>query len=228
MTQEALVSAQANGHAQDAGHPGHAGEADLRLNRLELEVSYLEKHLAALRQALQRKGVVTYDDVLQIMYELEARSAVAGARVVARAWVDPAFKRRLLEAPKVACAELGIDLSDSGWELVVLENTERVHNVVVCTSCSCYAGVLVGGPPAWYKSWGYRGRVVDEPLDVLRQFGTEVAPGVEVRVLDTTRSRRAIVLPQRPAGTDDLSEDDLATLVTQESLFGVTRPHFPV
>lgn len=227
MTKTAEPAATKNGRAH-AASAAPAETTEARLHRLELEVSYTEHHLAALRAVLQRKQVLTYDEVLAVMYDLESRSAEAGARVVARAWTDPAFKQRLLASPKAACAELGIDLTDQAWELVVLENTDRVHNVVVCTTCSCFAGRLVGGPPAWYKSWGYRGHVTDRPRDVLRQFGTDVPESVDLRVVDTTRTRRAIVLPQRPTGTAHLSEPELASLVTQESLFGVTNPHFPI
>jgi nitrile hydratase len=192
-----------------------------------MEVDYLENHLAALRAVLQKKGMTTYDEVLAEMYLLERRSATAGAQVVAKAWTDPAFKARLLKDPKAACAELGIDLSKASWELQILENTEQVHHLAVCTTCSCYPGPLVGGPPAWYKSWGYRGYVTSQPRTVLQQFGLVLGDDVDVRVVDTDRDHRALVLPRRPAGTEGLSEAELASLVTQESLFGVNNPHYP-
>ena len=198
-----------------------------RVNRLAMEVDYLENHLAALRTVLQKKGITTYDEVLGEMYALERRTASPGARVVARAWTDPAFKQRLLSDPKAACAELGIDLGEYGWELEVCENTDTLHNVAVCTTCSCYPGPLVGGAPAWYKSWGFRGYVVDQPRTVLQQFGLTLSDDVEVRVVDTNRTHRMFVLPRRPDGTEHLDEAELASLVTQESMFGVGEPHYP-
>ena len=216
------ASENADGAAGAAG-AGTAsdGERFARLERLEMEVGYLENHLSALRQVLQQKKILTYDEVLKVMYTLETNNATPGARVVARAWSDPAFKERLLTGSKAACAELGVDLNQYAWELQILENTETTHHMAVCTTCSCYPGALVGGPPAWYKSWAYRGRVIDQPREVLRQFGVHLDQDVDVRVVDTDRTRRALVLPRRPAGTEELSEAELASLVTQESLFGV-------
>ena len=223
----ARETAAGNGALARLGEPELPEGALERIARLEMEVDYLENHLAALRTVLQQKQMLTYDDVLRVMYSLETRDAAAGARVVARAWTDPAYKARLLAQPKAACAELGVDLSAAGWELLVLENTATTHNVAVCTTCSCYPGQLVGGPPAWYKSWGYRGRIVSHPREVLQQFGLHLGPDVDVRVVDTDRNRRAFVLPRRPAGTDGLTESELASLVTQESMFGVADPHYP-
>jgi nitrile hydratase len=214
-------------NGQAGARSSDADDVQARIARLEMEVDYLEHHLAALRQVLHQKQILTYDEVLRVMYTVERTDATLGARVVARAWTDPVFRQRLLDDPKAACAELGIDLSGSAWELQVLENTEATHHVVVCTTCSCYPGPLVGGPPAWYKSWGYRGHVVERPREVLKQLGLDLSDDVEVRVVDTDRTRRAFVLPRRPAGTDGLSEAELASLVTQESLFGAGVPHYP-
>ena len=144
-----------------------------------------------------------------------------GARVVARAWVDPAYKKRLLANGSEAIAELGF----SDWQapLVVLENTPQVHNLVVCTLCSCYPWSMLGLPPTWYKSTAYRSRAVIDPRGVLRELGTVVDDGVEVRVWDSTADQRYLVLPERPAGTDAMSEEALAALVTRDSMIGVRK-----
>ena len=157
---------------------------------------------------------------------MDARSPANGARLVARAWVDPAFKQRLLSDPKAACAEMGIDASGL-TEFVVLENTEQVHNLVVCTLCSCYPRPILGRPPDWYKSFAYRSRAVVEPRAVMREFGTELPDDVEVRVFDSSADMRYLVLPLRPPGTEDLSEAELAELVTRDSMIGVTQARQP-
>jgi nitrile hydratase len=145
-----------------------------------------------------------------------------GARAVARAWVDPAFKTRLLADGTAAVAELGIAGAE-GDNVRVVENTDQVHNLVVCTLCSCYPWPLLGVPPIWYKSFAYRSRAVVEPRGVLREFGTELDDDIEVRVWDSSAAIRYLVLPQRPAGTDDLGEDELAALVTRNQMVGVRR-----
>ncbi|HEU0101419.1 MAG TPA: nitrile hydratase subunit alpha [Mycobacteriales bacterium] len=145
-----------------------------------------------------------------------------GAKVVARAWTDPAYKERLLADGTAAIAELGFK-GPQGEHMVVLENTPQVHNVVVCTLCSCYPWPVLGLPPAWYKDSAYRSRVVREPRAVLAEWGTELAPDVEVRVHDSSSEVRYLVLPERPAGTDDLSADELAALVTRDAMVGVTK-----
>jgi nitrile hydratase len=150
-----------------------------------------------------------------------------GARVVARAWLDPAFKRRLLEDAPKAIGELGMT-SGMGDHTVVVENTPKVHNLIVCTLCSCYPFALIGLPPVWYKSAAYRSRAVIDPRGVLREFGTTVGEDVEVRVWDSTAEVRYLVLPERPAGTDGLGEDELVSLITRDSMVGVAkvgRPH---
>jgi len=139
---------------------------------------------------------------------------------VARAWVDPAFKARLIADPKAACAELGIDATSLN-EFVVLENTDKVRHIVVCTLCSCYPRPILGRPPDWYKSFNYRSRAVNDPRGVMREFGQDVGPDVEVRVHDSTADMRYLVLPQRPSGTEGMSERQLAKLVTRDSLIGV-------
>jgi nitrile hydratase len=143
-----------------------------------------------------------------------------GARVVARAWTDPAYKQRLLTNASEAIAEFGF-LGAQGEHMVALENTPNIHNVVVCTLCSCYPWPVLGLPPAWYKSNAYRARTVLDPRGVLKEFGLELSPETEVRVWDSTAELRYIVIPERPAGTDDLDEDALAALVTRNSMIGV-------
>jgi nitrile hydratase len=149
-----------------------------------------------------------------------------GARVVARAWVDPAYKKRLLADAPAALAELGYT-SGQGEHMLAVENGPKVHNLVVCTLCSCYPWPVLGLPPVWYKSAAYRSRAVIDPRGILREFGTEVEEDVEVRVWDSTAELRYIVLPERPAGTENLSEDELAALVTRDAMVGVSRVPAP-
>jgi nitrile hydratase len=142
---------------------------------------------------------------------------------VSRAWVDPAFKQRFIVDPKAACAEMGIDATAIN-EFVVLENTEKVRHMVVCTLCSCYPRPILGRPPDWYKSFNYRQRAVADPRGVMREFGLELPDDVEVQVHDSTADIRYIVLPLRPRGTEGWSEMDLAKLVTRDSMIGVVDP----
>jgi nitrile hydratase len=145
-----------------------------------------------------------------------------GARIVARAWADPAYHQRLLTNPDAAIAELGYG-GMQGEHMVVVENTPKVHNLVVCTLCSCYPWAVLGLPPVWYKSAPYRSRAVIDPRGVLREFGLELPQDVEVRVWDSTAEIRYLVLPERPAGTERLSEEELATLVTRDAMVGVAK-----
>jgi nitrile hydratase alpha subunit len=187
------------------------------------ELSAIARRIYAIRELLLEKGVLTEKDIrCQIEYQ-EARSPANGAKLVARAWVDHAFKRRLFADPKAACAEIGIDASSMN-EFVVLENTESVRHMVVCTLCSCYPRPILGRPPDWYKSFNYRQRAVNDPRGVMREFGLIVADDVEVRVHDSTADIRYLVLPLRPKGSEALSEVELARLVTRDSLIGVTDP----
>jgi nitrile hydratase len=149
-----------------------------------------------------------------------------GAKVVARAWVDPAYKQRLLVDGTAAVSELGFG-GREGVDIVVLENTPTVHNVVVCTLCSCYPWPVLGLPPSWYKSSAYRSRVVREPRAVLREFGLEVSAAVEIRVWDSNSDVRYMVLPERPEGTEHLSEADLVTLVSRDAMIGVAKVQAP-
>jgi nitrile hydratase alpha subunit len=197
------TSGDAHGHE----HPGH-------------ELSPQAKRIYAIRDLLLEKGVLTEKDIQsQIEYQ-EARSPANGAKIVARAWIDPAFKERLIADPKAACAELGIDATTLN-EFVVLENTEKVRHMVVCTLCSCYPRPILGRPPDWYKSFNYRQRSVNDPRGVMREFGLVLPDDVEVRVHDSTADIRYLVLPLRPEGTEGLSEAELARLVTRDSMIGV-------
>jgi nitrile hydratase subunit alpha len=203
--------AMSDGHETDQGH-GH--------EHPKHELSYYAKRIYAIRDLLLEKRVVTEKDIQdQIEYQ-EARSPANGAKLVARAWVDPAFKARLIADPKAACTEMGIDAASIN-EFVVLENTEKVRHMVVCTLCSCYPRPILGRPPDWYKSFNYRQRAVKDPRDVMREFGLEPPDDVEVRVHDSTADIRYLVLPVRPKGTEELSELDLARLVTRDSMIGV-------
>lgn len=187
------------------------------------ELSRHARRIYAIRDLLVEKGIITEKDIqCQIEYQ-EARSSANGAKLVARAWVDPAFRARFIANPKAACAEMGIDATAIN-EFVVLENTERVRHMVVCTLCSCYPRPILGRPPDWYKSFNYRQRSVIDPRGVMSEFGLELSDDVEVRVHDSTADIRYIVLPLRPAGTEGLSEAELAMLVTRDSMIGVTDP----
>ena len=184
------------------------------------ELSYFAKRIYAIRELLVEKGVITEKDIqCQIEYQ-EARTPANGAKLVARAWTDAAFKARLIADPKAACAEMGIDATAIN-EFVVLENSEKVRHMVVCTLCSCYPRPILGRPPDWYKSFNYRQRSVADPRGVMRDFGLELADDVEVRVHDSTADIRYIVLPLRPAGTGSLSAAELEKLVTRDSMIGV-------
>ena len=188
-------------------------------------LSYYQVMETAVRELLIEKGILTADEVRAAVEAMDARSPAIGARVVARAWTDPAFKARLLADGSAACAELGVDMGPT--HLVVVENSPQVHNVIVCTLCSCYPRFLLGLPPDWYKARPYRSRVVREPRAVLREFGTEIAEDVEVRVHDSTADMRYMVLPLRPAGTEGWDEARLAELVTRDCMIGVTAPKTP-
>jgi nitrile hydratase alpha subunit len=180
----------------------------------------------ALEEILVEKGVVDREGVRRRIDWLVSRTPADGARLVARAWIDPDFKRKLLADARTAAVELGLDPGPSPV-VVALENTEDVHHVVVCTLCSCYPRALLGPPPDWYKSLPYRSRTVSDPRGVLREFGLELNDDVEVRVVDSTADVRYLVVPRRPPGTEDLSEEDLAALVTRDSMIGVAQPAVP-
>lgn len=177
----------------------------------------------ALEALLVEKGLVSSEVIDQVVKEYEEDiGPMRGAQVVARAWGDPDFKQRLLEDGRAAISELGF-IERQGAELVVVENTSAVHNVVVCTLCSCYPWAVLGLPPSWYKSYAYRSRVVREPRAVLKEFGLDLPETVEARVWDSNSDIRYMVLPEQPSGTEDLDEAALTRLVTRDSMIGVTR-----
>jgi len=177
----------------------------------------------AIESLLVEKGLITADviDRVVAMYEKEV-GPLNGAKVVARAWTDPAYKRRLLKDATAAIAELGFG-GIQGEHMMVVENTPAVHNVICCTLCSCYPWPVLGLPPSWYKSLAYRSRIVREPRVVLHEFGLDLPPAVEVRVWDSSAEMRYMVLPERPANTAGLTEAELAGLVTRDALIGVAR-----
>ena len=176
----------------------------------------------AIEALLAEKGLLTAEEVQEQVNRIEARSPADGARVVARAWVDPEFKSRLLNDPRSALAEMGIEIPQDTPHLAVVENTEDAHHLVVCTLCSCYPRMLLGRPPDWYKSLAYRSRAVSDPRGVMAEFGTALPADIRVDVLDSTADMRYLVLPKRPEGTDGMSEAELAGLVTRDSMIGVT------
>jgi nitrile hydratase len=206
----------AHGHAHGHDHPHAPIEADEAANDWAVMAE-------AMKELLIEHGHITAADVRNALEYMDSRDPALGARVVAKAWTDPAFKARLIDDAPSACKELGIDVSPA--HLVVVENTPRIHNVIVCTLCSCYPRTLLGLPPDWYKSRAYRSRVVIEPRAVLKEFGTELPSDVTVRVHDSNADLRYIVLPMQPRGTEGWSEDRLAALVSRDAMVGVTLPH---
>jgi nitrile hydratase len=185
-------------------------------------LDYYQLMEVTLRELLVEKGLLTNEQVEAEVENMRSRSPERGAQVVARAWVDPAFRKKLLADGTGACEELGLDVPK--LKLVVVENTPQVHNAIVCTLCSCYPRMLLGIPPDWYKSRAYRSRMVREPRAVLREFGLDLPEDVAIRVHDSTADMRYLVLPMRPAGTDGWSEERLAKLVSRDSMIGVALP----
>lgn len=184
------------------------------------------ERVRALEQLLLEKGAVSSEEVREEIDWLVSRTPANGARLIARAWTDPAFKARLLEDARAAANEMGLDPGPSPV-VAAVENTDAVHHMIVCTLCSCYPRALLGPPPAWYKSLAYRSRAVSEPRAVLAEFGLELGDDVELRVLDSTADIRYLVIPRRPEGTEGLSEEQLAELVTRDSMIGVVDPVAP-
>jgi nitrile hydratase len=181
--------------------------------------------IRAIEELLVEKGVLTEEDVRRQIEYMEARSPTNGAKLVARAWVDPGFKALLLSDTKAAALELGIDASGP-VEFVTIENTPEVHNLVVCTLCSCYPRAILGRPPDWYKSFSYRSRAVNEPRVIMSEFGLEIGDDMEVAVYDSSADFRYLVLPMRPLGTEGMDEADLAKLVTRDCLIGAATPRY--
>ena len=189
-------------------------------------LSYYQVMEMAVRELLQDKGIFTATDVRRQIEDMDGRHAGQGARMVARAWLDAEYKKRMLADGTQAAEEIGIQVGP--LKLVVVENTEQVHNVIVCTLCSCYPRTLLGLPPDWYKSRNYRSRVVREPRAVLKEFGTSVPDQMTIRVHDSTADMRYLVMPLRPQGTAGWNEEKLAHLVTRDSMIGVALAEVPV
>jgi nitrile hydratase len=200
-----------NGHHD--GHENGHGHGD--------NAEYYALRAAAMQALLIEKGVCTLDDILTMADKIDSRSPKDGAKILAHAWVDPEYKKRLLADAESAFLELGYDLPETSPKITVVENTDEVHNMAVCTLCSCFPRAIIGRPPAWYKELAYRSKVVVDPRGVLQEFGTEIAEAVQVRVMDSSADYRYLVLPMRPAGTEGMSEEQLAELITQESMIGV-------
>jgi nitrile hydratase len=206
------------GHDHGHDHDDHAAIEE----RDEGPPSDFEIMSRAMQELLEEKGVLTAEQVRRRMELFEEELPYRGSRVVAHAWTDPEFKKRLLADGKAAVTEFGIDLEAE--RLIAVENTPDVHNVIVCTLCSCYPRALLGMPPTWYKSTNYRSRVVHEPRAVLKEFGTVLPHHVTVRVHDSNADMRYVVIPMRPKGTEGWSEERLAELLTRDTLVGVTAP----
>jgi len=179
-----------------------------------------------LADRLVDEGIVTREELRRRIDWLVSRDPADGARLVARAWVDPEFKARLLADAREAAREVGLDPGSSPV-VVALENTEDVHHMVVCTLCSCYPKALLGPPPDWYKSLPYRSRAVSDPRGVLREFGVELSDDVEVRVVDSTADIRYLVVPRRPPGSEGMAEEELVPLITRDSMIGVALAREP-
>jgi len=188
-------------------------------------LSYFQLMEISLRELLVEKGILTNEQVDAEVENMRSRTPERGAKVVARAWVDDNYKKRLLENGTKACEELGLDVP--ALKLVAVENTPQTHNAIVCTLCSCYPRMLLGIPPDWYKSRNYRSRMVREPREVLAEFGLAIPENTQIRVHDSTADMRYIVLPMRPAGTEGWDEERLAGLVNRDCMIGVAVPKGP-
>ena len=205
-------------HHDGHHHAPHPHQPDVEDGPLTYHMALAE----AVADLLVARGVLTRDELRRTLEDIDSRSPVEGARVVARAWLDPAFKARVLEDVNAAAAELGIDAGPIPIRAV--ESTADVHNLIVCTLCSCYPRLLIGLPPDWYKARAYRSRAVREPRAVLREFGLDLPDALRVEVHDSTADLRYLVLPPRPAGTEGWGEDELAATVTRDCMIGVAVP----
>ena len=209
-------------HGDDHGHDHDETTFQPDIKEPSEEWEFLE---IALRELLIDKGVITAREVQDQIEAWEKKSPEGGARIVARAWTDDAYRQRLLEDGNAAVAEMGFEVE--ALKLVALENTDDLHHMVVCTLCSCYPRPLLGMPPLWYKSREYRSRAVREPRAVLKEFGTELPEATEVRVVDSTADCRYLVVPRRPKGTEGLSETELVNLVSRDSMIGTAEAFGP-
>ncbi len=204
-----------HGHDHDHPHPFQPDD----------DAGGLTEHMAlvaAVRELLIEGGIYSAEDERRAIERMDARSPAAGARMVARAWVDPAYRERLLADGAAAARELGVEVGPT--RLIVVADTAETKNVIVCTLCSCYPRWVLGLPPAWYKARAYRARVVVEPRAVLAEFGTQLPDGMAVRVHDSTADMRYMVLPARPEGTQDWDEEALAAIVSRDCMIGVALP----
>lgn len=213
----------AHGHRHDHDHDHHHGHNHPH-DPIEVTEGAGEYEIMvhAIKELLIEKGVITGEDIRKTLEFMDTRTPALGAKVVARAWTDLEFKKRLLTDGTAAVAEMGIPMGDA--ELIVVENSKDVHNVIVCTLCSCYPRTVLGLPPDWYKSRNYRSRVVVEPRSVLKEFGTDLPDSITLRTHDSNADMRYLVLPERPAGTDGWSEEQLAAIVTRDCMVGVAFP----
>ena len=211
----ATTDPHAHDHHHGHNHPHDPIEVSDGASEYEIMVH-------AIKELLIEKGVITGEDIRKTLEFMDTRTPALGAKVVARAWTDPDFKKRLLANGTSAVAEMGIPMGDA--ELIVVENSRDVHNVIVCTLCSCYPRTVLGLPPDWYKSRNYRSRVVAEPRAVLKEFGTELPDSVTLRTHNSNADMRYLVLPERPAGTDGWSQEQLADIVTRDCMVGVAFP----
>ncbi len=209
-------------------HPDHSGLSPsghpYRADN-DTPLSYWQRMEIAVRELLIENGHLSPAEVAAQIDTMDARSPANGAAVVARAWADPAFKARLLDNASHACRDMGFDIGP--LHLIAVENTPQTHNMIVCTLCSCYPRNLLGLPPDWYKTREYRARAVREPRAVLREFGVALPESTTIRVHDSTADMRYIVLPARPDGTDTMTQEQLATLVTRDSMIGTGLPRTP-
>ena len=203
-------------HAGDDWPYPHPKQPDIE----DGEITELMIMTDAVAELMMDKGYFNADDMRRTLEVIDSKSPAEGARMIARAWLDPEFKARLLEDVNAAAAEMDIDAGII--PIRVIENTPEVHNAIVCTLCSCYPKYLIGLPPDWYKSRDYRSRMIREPRAVLAEFGTELPDDVEVRVHDSTAELRYMIMPMRPAGTEGLDEEALADLITRDCMIGVT------
>ena len=207
------MSQQEGSHEHGHGHThAEVGESG--------RPGYYDMMETAVRELLIERHLIGPDEIRRQIEVLDSRTPALGAKIVARAWIDPAFRARLLANGRSACEEFGISFYDDTG-LIVLENTDTVHNLIVCTLCSCYPRPVLGLPPDWYKLKPYRSRAVSEPRAVLAEFGTVIPDDVDVRVSDSTAMVRYLVLPKRPDGTEDYNEEQLAALVTRDTMIGV-------
>lgn len=212
-------------HSVPHSHEGMSSSGHPYRKDQDQPLTYWQNMEIAMRELLIEKGITTKLEIMHAIDKMDSRSPADGAKVVAKSWVDPDFHQRLMADASAASDEMGFDIG--ALKLIAVQNTKTEHNVIVCTLCSCYPRNLLGFPPDWYKQRAYRSRVVKSPRAVLREFGLNLAADVQIRVHDSTADMRYIVIPARPAGTDHLSESELAKLVSRDSMIGVAQATSP-